>query len=85
MRTIYDTRYIRVIELLRTKRRRLGQTQAEVASQLGWHRTVLSNIELGQRRMDILETVLLAGVYGLRLADLQPLLEREDNDDAKAK
>ena len=77
MKTIHDNRYGRVIERLKAARHACGLTQEDVASRLGWHRTVLSNIETRERRADVLETYLLCRLYGLHLADLEPLLAGE--------
>lgn len=76
MNSIHDPRYRRVIERLKEARHDRGLTQEQVAGVLGWGRTVISNCELGERRADILEVYLLARAYGLRLADLEPLLDR---------
>ena len=77
MKSIYDCRYQRVIQRLRRARRSQGLTQAQVGQELGWDRTVVSNIETCERRADVLETYLLCRLYGLHLADLEPLLAGE--------
>ena len=75
MQSIHDDRYRRVIQRLRDARHDCGLTQDQVGHALGWHRTVLSNIETCERRADLLEVHQLCRVYGLRLSDLEPLLE----------
>ena len=58
-------------------------TRAQVARSVGWHRTTLSNIEICERRADILVLYQLATVYGLRLLDLEALLDGEGDADAR--
>lgn len=48
---------------LRKSREYLGLSQGEVARYLGIHRSALSNIENGQRRVDALELKKLAELY----------------------
>lgn len=75
MQTIYDERYRRAIKLLVDTRHKRGLTQLQVAQRLGWRRTMLSNIENFERRLDILETYQLAQVLGLKLTDIELLLQ----------
>jgi transcriptional regulator with XRE-family HTH domain len=75
MKTIYDRRYRRVIDRLRCVRRERGLTQAQLAQLVGWGRTTLSKVEKCDRRIDLLEMHALASALGLRLSDLQPLLD----------
>ncbi len=65
MQTIHDKRYRSVIARLRVARHDSGLTQTQVAHALGWHRTLLSNIETCERRIDILETYMLCRIYEL--------------------
>ena len=74
MNSIHDPRYRRLIQRLRQARCECGLTQEQVAGVLGWGRTVVSNIEICERRADMLEVYQLAELYGLRLSDLEPIL-----------
>ncbi|MBN1676794.1 MAG: helix-turn-helix transcriptional regulator [Kiritimatiellae bacterium] len=74
MKTIHDRRYTRLITELRQIRRRSGLTQAQVAQKMGWAKSTLSKIETRERRLDLLETYDLCGLYGIRLTDLERLL-----------
>jgi transcriptional regulator with XRE-family HTH domain len=76
LKTIHDPRYIRLIEQLKRRRLALGLTQTEVATNLGWQRTVLSNIETRERRLDTLEFFLLARLYGIKLSDLRHVIDQ---------
>ena len=81
MKTIYCPAYADIIEALKAARKAQGLTQEAVARKLGWRRTMLSNIENRERRADVLEVHHLCRVYGLRLSDLESLLEAEGGDD----
>ena len=62
---------------------KLAAAQQQVADALGCPRTRVSNIELRERRLDVLETYELCRLYGLHLADLEPLLGGEVNAEEK--
>ena len=81
MKSIYDARYHRVIAKLTDVRKKQGLTQAQVANSIGWRRTMLTNVELFERRLDFLEAYLLAGVLGLKLLDLESVLASDKDDD----
>ena len=70
MKTIYDGRYRAVINYLKEARKRKGLSQAQVAAKLGVPRTRITKIESYDRRLDLLETMQLAGLYGLRVANI---------------
>lgn len=50
-----DPRYRGLIELLAERRRELGFTQKQVADKLGLHKQFVSRVELGERRLDVIE------------------------------
>ena len=52
---------------LKLAREMAGLTQGQVASQLGWHRPTVSEIEAGRRRVLAEELKLLAELYGVNL------------------
>jgi len=56
--------------LLREVRREAGLTQIELAQRLGRTQSLVSDIESGQRRVDIVELRTLCGVLGLSLEQL---------------
>ena len=53
--SIYDQRYVELIELLVHARKKKAITQEALATKLGIPRQNISKIELGQRRLDLLE------------------------------
>lgn len=71
VKTIYDSDYIELIQILSTERKRLGISQKEVALQLSISQADISKIERLERRLDILELKNLLKVY--RIASNQSL------------
>lgn len=70
-----DLRYKEVIEQLAARRRELGLTQQQVADRLGLHKQFISRVELGERRLDLVEFVDVARALELdpaRLVELIP-------------
>ena len=70
---IYSNQAKRLRDLLVEYRARSGVTQAELASRIGRAQTFVSKVELGERRIDLLELLQLLAV--LR-ADPVEFLER---------
>lgn len=64
-RTLGSVRHARLIELVVRAREAAGLTQAEVAGRLGRHQPFVSNIESGERRLDLIELLDLAAVIDL--------------------
>ena len=82
MQTIYDDRYRRAVSFLTHTRHKLGLSQYQVAHSIGWRRTMLSNIERYERRIDILEAAKLVGALGLQLSALESLLTSDKDDES---
>ena len=70
MKTIYDPRYRAVIHRLTAARKTAGLSQARVAVKLGVPRVRITKIELGDRRLDILELSEMVKLYGLDIHDI---------------
>lgn len=70
-----DPRYRQLIELLAAERHRLGVTQEELGRRLGLHKQYVSRVELGERRLDVVEFADFARALGIDpsalIADLQ--------------
>lgn len=62
--------YVRVAAVIRDLRRSRGWTQAELADRLGVHQTYVSKIELGERRLDVVEAAALARALSVTVADI---------------
>ncbi len=56
---------------LRAARERAGLTQWEAARRLGKHQSYISKSEAGERRVDAVEGVTFAALYGVSLDDLR--------------
>lgn len=65
-----DERYKEVIERLRSRRQELGLSQQRLAERLGLHKQFVSRVELGERRLDIVEFVDLVRALELNPAEL---------------
>ena len=63
----YDRFLVRLCEA----RRQAGLTQAEVARRLGKHQSFLSKCESGERRVDFVELLVFAELYGVDISYFQ--------------
>lgn len=59
-----------VIAVLRGARKRAGMRQTELASKIGKDQSYISNIERGQRRVDVLEFYAIATAMSLDPGEL---------------
>jgi transcriptional regulator with XRE-family HTH domain len=67
---IQDARYRQLIEALAAARRAAGVSQVELANALGKRQQFVSKYESGERRLDAMELVDIAGALGLDVMDL---------------
>lgn len=74
-KSIFDDRYVRLVNHLKRKRLARGFTQAEMAGRMGWPRTLVSKVEILERRIDVLELFDMYKVLGLSLRDAQRILD----------
>jgi len=63
-KALHTHRYGAFLARLRRARREAGLTQEEVATRLGRPQTWVSKCELGERRVDFVELVEFARIYG---------------------
>jgi transcriptional regulator with XRE-family HTH domain len=75
-KAIHSARHKKLTELLIAQRRHAGMTQAQVAKALGRHQPFITNIENGDRRLDIVELLDLAEILRLDLHAVIEELER---------
>lgn len=71
-KTLRSPRQLRLIDLLVEQRKRAGLSQADMAERLGRYQSVVSSIESGGRRVDVVELLDIAEVIGL---DVHSLIE----------
>jgi transcriptional regulator with XRE-family HTH domain len=66
-KTIHSKGYIALIRRIRDRRIELGLTQSDLASRVGQHRSWIQRSEVGERRLDFLETVDLLRALRIKL------------------
>ena len=77
VKTIYDERYVRLIERLKQRRQELGLRQEQVARKFHRSRTWVSKVEQRERRLDVVELQDLCDFYGLPLTEVAATLDEE--------
>ncbi|NML92020.1 helix-turn-helix transcriptional regulator [Sphingobium sp. TB-6] len=74
---IHDDRYRKLIERLIAARKAAELSQATLATKLGKPQQFVSRYELGERRLDIVEFIDVAGAIGIEplqeIAEIHPL------------
>lgn len=68
----YRDTYRRFLARLREARRQAGLTQAEAARRLGKPQSFLSKCESGERRVDFIELLAMAELYGVDISFFRP-------------
>ncbi|WP_093236417.1 helix-turn-helix transcriptional regulator [Sinorhizobium sp. NFACC03] len=63
-KTLSTARHRALIALLIAKREAAGLTQSELAAKLGEYQSFVARLESGQRRVDVVEFLELAGLLG---------------------
>jgi transcriptional regulator with XRE-family HTH domain len=81
-KSIYTREYAVLLELLREARERAGLTQAELAKRLQQSQSFVSKVEVGDRRLDLIQLRTMCGVLGTTLpefiAELEARLSRPE-------
>lgn len=67
---LHDDRYRELISRLVEQRLRLGLRQEDVAQRLGVEQYLISRMETGQRRLDIVEFADIARALQMDIADI---------------
>jgi transcriptional regulator with XRE-family HTH domain len=68
--TVFGPDHEHLVAVLVEARNESGLMQVELAERVGKSQTHISNIERGQRRVDVLEFIALARAMGVRPRDL---------------
>jgi len=63
-KTVFSKLNDDLVRALRETRQSAGLTQAEAAKKLGCRQTFISKIECGERRVDVVEFVVMTRAYG---------------------
>ena len=64
-KTLRSSRQMRLIDILVEQRQRAGLSQAQLAERLGRYQSVISSIESGGRRVDVVELLDIADAIDL--------------------
>ena len=64
-KTLRSPRHVRLIDLLVEQRKRAGLSQADLADRLQRYQSVVSSMESGGRRVDVVELLDIAELIGL--------------------
>jgi transcriptional regulator with XRE-family HTH domain len=71
MKSTNTPEYKAIVEKLVAARKAKGLSQAAVAEALGKHQSYIAKIEIGERRIDIIELMEIAKLIDLKLEDFQ--------------
>lgn len=69
-KTIRTPRHVRLIELIVEQRVRAGMSQGQLAGRLERYQSVISQLESGGRRVDVVELLDIAEIIGLDVHQL---------------
>ena len=84
-KTLRSPRQVRLLDLLVEQRKRAGLSQADLADKLGRYQSVVSSMESGGRRVDVVELLDIAEVIGLDVhALIDDLLATSQNTSRSA-
>lgn len=73
VKSVHSEQQKLIATTLAEQRRAKGISQAELAKAFGRHQPFIANIESGERRLDLVELLMIADVIGL---DVHALIER---------
>ena len=73
----YDEAYRELREVLITARRDAGVSQEKLAAKIGRAQTFVSKIELGERRLDLIELLVWADALGVDARDVVERLQKK--------
>jgi ribosome-binding protein aMBF1 (putative translation factor) len=76
-KSIYTREYAAVLRVLRQARKDAGITQVQLAKKLRLTQSLLSKMERGETRLDIIQLRTICRLLGITLADFVERLERE--------
>ncbi|MAB08373.1 MAG: transcriptional regulator [Rhodobacteraceae bacterium] len=74
-KTIRSSGHEALRDALIAARKTAGLTQAELAERLKCHQSFVARVESGERRIDVIELIVLARAMGVAAADLLSIAE----------
>jgi transcriptional regulator with XRE-family HTH domain len=81
-KTLETEKHKALIALLIAKREMAGLTQTQLAEALGEYQSFVARLESGQRRVDVIELIELAGILGFDAAQMVREVELSGKADA---
>lgn len=75
-KTLGTERHKALISMLIEKREAAGLTQVELAAALGEYQSFVARLESGQRRVDVIELIVLAKILNFDAAETVKSIER---------
>lgn len=81
VKTIRSTGHVALCEALTNARQAAGLTQASLAERLHCHQSLIARIESGERRIDVVELVVLARAIGVNPTSLMEHVEARTEPD----
>ena len=80
MKTIHDSRYVRLIDRMKARREALGISQVALAARLGVTNRWVSKVEHRDIRLDVMTFIRVCRALGVRASRLIQRLEEEPED-----
>lgn len=80
-KTIRSSGHEALREALIAARKAAGMTQADLAKKLKCHQSFVARIESGERRIDVVEMIVLARAIGINASELILVAEQETSAD----
>ena len=78
-KTLGKTRHKALVAMLIEARERAGMTQTDLADRLGEYQSFVARLESGQRRVDVVELIELAGILGFDAPNMVASVQQVDD------
>jgi ribosome-binding protein aMBF1 (putative translation factor) len=78
VRSIHTAAHRRLVKRLREAREAAGLTQVEVAAKLRRPQSFVSTLESGERRIDVIELLQLAKLYGVPIGEFVKAVDQTE-------
>ena len=75
VKSVFTKEYAAFLGVLRAERKKAGVTQVELALRLGITQSVVSKIERGERRLDVVEFIFVVRALGADPAEVLKKIE----------